>query len=410
MYQLVSAIGKKYDGSRWSDAEIGDISMSTLYATYKYIWATLSNVFLDKNVALDLNLLRQDQRFNTQTFNQYLASIGNVALPTQDDLPEINTKYVRYADIWKAGYTVTPIHDTAAIDSPLPVSDKHHLQLTKSGLDYADFYNNCLVSVNGLYHFSDGNDTGIYVKDGMKSIGAANNNHLGMTSFKDVGQIKQIPITTSMIYKQKPEQKYCHQMYLDLGQSYEGKQVFIVVGGYLHLNDGGFFRQIGESQYLLDFDNYPLIDRYYQSKDLIDLSSLNLFEPPLAKSVIEVEQLMSDEAMLAMMALSQTFVVVLDSDEFFYEQQFIVPGTIPGLHVSMVDPIYPMIVNLGMLANYWPHPDDGQFALMTSNTLRQRRVYQTVRYEYLPTVSDQRRPNDPVRQSDAYFQIMGRDM
>jgi hypothetical protein len=410
MYQLVKAIGKNLDGSRWASVEIGDVPMKTLYSTYKYLWATLSNPFIDHQVALDLMLLIGTNRFNTQTFNEYLASLGNLALPTQDTIPEINPQYVRYADVWKAGYSVQPIHDTAAPDSPLPVSEKHHLHLTKTGLTYSDFYDYCLVSINGMYHYSDGNNSGVYVKDGMRSINKAGRNMIGMTSFKNVGKIRLIPITDDMIFKLTDDQQYCHQMYLDLKEDFTGKQVFICIGGYLHINDKNFMRQWNDTCWYLNFDRYPIVDRYFQSKDLIDLSSLDLFVPPRSESAVEMDELLSDAAMLAMMKLSQTFVVVLDTPEFFYEKQFIRGTKIPGHFVSAVNPIYPMITDLGKLANYWPHPDDGLFSLTTQNTLRHNRAYRTTKMKDLPVVSDQRRANDPVNQSRAFFQVMGKDM
>lgn len=409
MYTLVSAIGRNLGNSRWTDINIGAMAFTDIYATYAHVIATLSNPFLTANVALDLNDLRVAQGSNLSTFNAFLVANGSNTLPTSPTLPVINPKYARYADAFRAGYKITPVNPSAADDAVLPIGDKPDLHLTRANTDYTLLGKSCLATVNGFYHYSDYSANGYYVKDGMKSALISGNNQMGLLSFRELGNIQQIPITASMLYKQDPSQNYKDHVYLDLGQDFGDKEVFIVIGGYLHVLDQNMFQRIGDGLYVINMLRYPLLDRYYESYQHIDLTSLGLVNVQANPTQVEVDAITSDAAIVALLTLSQSFIVVCDATDLFTDKVYVKHGKIPCRYISSVSPIYPLVVGVGKTANYWARADDGLFSLNTIDTFKENRIFNTTDPANLICVADSRLPLDPVNNSDAYMLQIGKD-
>lgn len=412
MYQLVSSIGKAQSNSRWEDLEIGDMPLNTLLKDYRKVWAILTNPFIDHQVAFDLDNLRAQYAGRTITFSEFLTLNGSNTLQTTDTLPVINSKYVKYSDAVRAGWKIEPIHQTAAEDTQLPVSELNHLHMTHaSGGDYADATNYHLFSVNGYYHYHDGSTQGVFIKDGMKTIRHSGIGNVGVLSFVGVGQIELRPITADMIYKQTEDQSLCNQCYLDIGEDIgNDKQVMIVIGGHLHALDEKILTRLGGPLFKINFKNYPILDRYFESREFMDLSSLPLTETSLGDGAIEVPELLSDDAIRALLSLSQSFLVVLDSPEFFKERVHVTSERIPNLHISPIAPEYPLIVGVGRTTEYIFYQDGDQWVINTADSFYHNRTYNTRKARELPNVNAARLFNNPVNTSAAFMLRMGKDL
>ena len=410
MYQLISAIAKPFQGNkRWINVEIGSMSLHHLFLTYSKINAILSNPFLTSSVSFDLNSIRSTQSGMTNTFNQFLTTNGSTTLVTTNVLPIINTRYAKYADAFRAGYKIDPVNSVASIDAILPLSDKKWLRLTRPNTDYNLFYKSCLVTVNGFFHATDASVQGVYVQDGMTSAILANQNQLGIYSFRELGELTYVPITPTMIYKQNDREFFKDRCYVDLGVSNLDKTIMLVLGGYLHVLDSKTFYRVSETSFAIDFNNLPFLDRYYESKEFIDLSSLPLEKTNRNLNQVSIENFFSDENILAYLTLSQTFFVILDNPDIFINKIFVHETKMPGMYITYGVPKYPMVVGAGKHSDYWYTYEDGQYSLTCADGCYHNRIFDTVDVASETSGSANRNPMKAVTYSQAYLLEVGID-
>jgi len=411
MYTLISALAKEKIGDeRWANVDISNVSLATLISTYSRVIAILSNPFYPNNISFDLINLPPGIDGETITFSQFLTSLGNAALMTSSTVPILNPVYAQYNDMFKAGYSITPINKTAAVDSQLPLSDKTWLMLTRPNTDYNLFYNSCLVSVNGFYHLTDHDVNGVYVIDGTKSMLISKQNEIGMHCFNDIGKLTFIPITPGMIYKQNSLEKFSDEAHINIGQDVSNKTIMLVLGGYLHALDDKTVIRTSDNGVAVIFNNLPLLERYFESKKYIDLSSLPLDHTVRNLDQIGVQQFYSDENILAYLTLSQSFFVLIDNTEIFVEREPVQKTPFPNMFISHTKPIYPLVVGYGKVANYWNVYEDGQWSLTCKDSERSNFYFNTLNVAIQQTVTSQELSTKPSYQSHAYFLKIGTDL
>jgi len=411
MYNLISAIGEPRNGqSRWTDIDIGDMAMSNIYANYENVFAILSNTFLDHEVSLDLALIRQQYGSLSITFNEMLAGLGNAALPTSDTLPELKTRYAKYADAFHAGYKLAPTHPVFSPDAQLPPSEMPWLHMTRPDTDYVLFGKSCLVSVNGYYHRSETDATGVYVRDGNKSRVHSGHNQVGIYSFREVGEIRQVSITEEMLYKPNGDGEMRYRAHLDVGEDISNKTVFLVLGGYLHAYDSKTFYRTGNQLLTIDFNNLPLFERYQESRKYLDYSSMPFERAPVNDSQIAVNNFLSDENLTAYLTLSQSFLVIMDEPNIFVTQQDVHRTKMPGTFVAYTPPIFPLVVGHGRTANYWYTKEDGQYSITCVDSFLHDWVFNKTDPFKQGNIGDSRVPETPVGHSPGFFLQIGRDI
>lgn len=411
MYQLTSAIAKPLNGNgHWISVDIGDVAINVLFSTYSRIWAILTNSFLTAPVALDLAQIRSQVGGESITFSQFLTANGNATLPTTNQIPAIKPRYAKYVDAFQAGYTVQPIHATAAPDAQLPAADLTWLYMTRPDTDYSTFYKSCLVNVNGYFHATDAGPNGVYVKDGMTTARISRENQLGILSFANLGSLSFVPITADMVYKQNDRENYKDRAYVDIGQDVSDKTVMLVLGGYLHVLDRKTFYRVGASMFAIDFGNLPFLDRYFESKKYIDLSSLPLSSTPRNDGQISTTEFFSDANILAYLTLSQSFFVILDNADIFAELSALPKTVLPNVYTSYEKPIWPVILSSGRLANYWPISEEGQYSLLCRNAFIPHPLYDTIDPRKVSSVSNQCDPGNANEIARAYFLKVGSDL
>lgn len=393
MYQLVSAIVKPLTGDgRWKNMDISGLSMSTLFGSYKSVIAILSNNFLDHNVSFDIEPLRAKWAASDKPFIEFLYENGNLTLPTSDELPVINTRYAHFADAFHAKYEVVPVHATAAPDAPMPDGDKTYALLKKDGIDYTEMYKHCLVNINGFYHQTDHSSYGLYVTDAMKSVWKSGRNQIGILSMKGVSSMSFLPITEAMIHKQNDDQVLKNNCYIDTGLDLTEKTVMLVLGGYLHLLDRKTFKRVSPSTFKIDFSNLPLVDRFYESVEVIDLSSLGLDTTVNNPTQVGMGNLFSDAVLKKYLQLSQTFFVILDNKDIFIDEVPLRRMATPNTYITKEQPIYPMRVGCGRHEPYWYRKEHGQFAVAAKGVQKGNKIYNTRPLGNAQSVSDTNQP------------------
>jgi hypothetical protein len=412
MYALVSAIGKSLGGGQdWCAIDLGNMTFSTVIQNYSTVYAELTNPFLSGPVSLNLNDILGTVSDQQQTFNQYLAALAGAALPTSDTIPALDTRYARYQDAFQAGYAIEPISPDASLSSPLPTADKTDLFLTRAGTSYGSFFQSCMVSVNGFFHLIDtDNENGIWVIDGMKSVIHGKKNKIGIVDFQDLGTLTYIPIAHDMLFKQSDTQNLGNHTYLNLGRDLTSYTVMAVIGGYLHVLDPKTVTLVGSESIMIDFNNLPLFDRYYESKRFIDLSAMPLTRWPDNPHAFTIGEMISDPFIEAYLTLSQSFIVLLDNTELWVEFVGVEVPRWPHAYISYVEPIWPLVTGCGKIAEYWPVPEDRQWSLRVEDNFKNSYIYRTVDAKRETGLSNNRNPMHATGLSPACFLQIGCDI
>lgn len=411
MYTYVTSYAKaKKAGSRWTEVNIKNMQLNDIFANYSKVYAVLNNTFFTGSIGFDLETIKDTYYHSTLTFAQFLMWLENKALPHMNKIPSLQTRLVKYADAFHAGYAIKAIHKTASPESPLPRSEKAYLHLTKADVDYDLFYNNCMVTVNGYIHLTDADTNGVYVVDGNKSAVHANQNQMGIYSFREVGTIENIPITESMISRQLDNIPLSNKIYIKLPEKIGTKLPILVLGGYMHIFDPNTFYMVDEQTLCINFMNYRFLDRYYESKEYIDLTSLPLDKYKRNESQLDLENFFSDEVIKAYLTLSQSFIVLLDASDVFAEHVAVDNTPMPGMMITTLKPELPLIGGHGRLLDYWYTYEDRQYSIACVDDLVNTRVYNTTNWYNLQSVADSRIPTDRVKKSNAHFLRIGVDI
>lgn len=392
------------------DIDINGLSIVTLYTIYRKIYVTVTLNNNTSNKVVDIKSLPSSYLTSTSTI--FVLFRDNVFTYTAlDSIPKINLKSAKFRDAFRANYRATPVHPLYGEDSA--PEDRSALLLTRENpvTSYAEFNRYCLVTINGYYHLSDTNEIdGILVYDAMDTNRKSNQNQIGIVSFRDICSIDKLPLTQSMIYKQSPTEKYSVATYIKLNTDLTNKSVLMSIGGYLQVVDNLFITQVGADMFKLDFSNYPILDRFFESCDYLNLSSLNLYTTPNNPSQISIEDITSDEAILQLLLLTQTFFIVLDTPQLFTFKKYIKKTGFPGMFISYEPPIFPLVTGLGRQPEYFPTKEDGQYAVNVVGTLVEQKIYNTTNPLQLNSVADSNKPTDPAILSGAYFLQIGIDV
>jgi len=392
-------------GSQFIENDISDMSMVNIYSLYRKVFVTLTNVYLEKPVVVDLITLNKEFCNSALTFNEILSFIGNRSLITTSVYPDLIKKFATFSDAFRAGYKVELQNIYAAYDAELPLSEKTSLRLSRPNpsTDMRIFYDHCLLSVNGFIHRTDCDDKFAYILDANKSLFKSKQNQIGIINFYTIGKLKQIPITQDMITKQSNNTDMKFKTFITVNEDISDKSVMLVLGGYLLFIDNKSFMQVNENTFSLNFNDMPFLDRFFESRPYIDFSCLNLPVSTDNESLINVAELFSDETLTKFLMMSQSFIVLVDSPSLKTSKHYIHSSNLPGMFTTHNDPILPLFVGNGRLAEYWKTFEDGVWSVTVQDSYLKNNVFSYCPQEALFNISDNRVPALPVYNSRGFL-------
>lgn len=404
MYNLITAFVKEKANSKaWTEADLADVVLFDMQDRYSDVHLHVTTTQAPAVVRrINWADIRGSITDLTATLEEHFLRNGNKTLKTYATLASIESGEVRYADVLQADYKVDIINRNYAVGNANATIDANDVYLHKPGVDPIDFKDHCLVVVNDLLHFVDADTNYIYVTDAMKTCRLSGRNELGIINFKNIGKITCHPITEAMLSGESATRnKLGEKFYIKLPTSAKGKLVGISLGGYFHLLNSKVFYPISDTYYCFDVRNIELVDRIFESEDIIDLSSLGLERAGRNDKQLSKEQLYSNEVIKKYATLSQSFLIVFDNPEVIKEMVAIQESALPGMYVTPTMPRLPIFYKKGMLASYRMEQDLGAFAIRTHRGFYNHYMMHTTTTATNP--ADNRVPHDPRKRSHAYF-------
>ena len=183
----------------------------------------------------------------------------------------------------------------------------------------------------------------------------------------------------------------------------------LVLGGYLLFVDNKSFFQINDDTFALNFNEMPLLERYFESNPYLNLKHLGLPESSDNISLVNVQEFFSDEVLTKYLTLSQTFFVVLDSPSIFTNKIYLRPSNLPGMFTAYKEPKYPFFVNNGRIAEYWKIFEDGHWTVNVQDSYLKNNVFSSKPESELVNVSDNNIPLRPYYNSRGFLLEIGSD-
>lgn len=366
MYQFVKAIGiSRAFGSQWAAVDLLNVPFKEIFTLYSKVFLTLTAAFQAEPLVVDLDSLKDDYASFNGTLADLLVVLETRTLTGSDYVPSGYVNYAKYSDAIRSGYKIGLTSIGMHLPDNYPISDMPDLVLTrpKFNTDLSLIHKHCLVSVNGFIHRTDTDGTAAFVYDGGVTHRLSKKNQLGILSFFNIGAVKQVAIDVDSVHSPNDTTTLYQRTYFSIEGDLKGKSIILVLGGYLVFLEPGVFWQTGDNSFALNFDAIPLLARYFESKEYIDLSSLTMPINTENPDMIHVPTVFSDEVIKQYLALSQTFVAVIDTPHLFTNTRAIRHSVLPGMFTTYQEPVYPLIVNYGKIADYWKVEEDGHWAI-----------------------------------------------
>lgn len=396
-------------GSRFTRMSLGDIPMNTLYKTYDMpLYMFVSDTYAGGLRVVNMNDVRSDCAGRTMSFIDYLAVIGLTTLPyLEGPLPAVNTKYAHYADAHYAGYKIHPEHPQG-YQVGVSEDEKTWAKLTKDSVDYVRLYKTSLVTVNGFFHSTDADSTGLYVRDAFASLNASKQNSMGITNFSEVCELTFTSFTDATITPGDSGKLY-DECFVQLTDDVSAKTPLFIVGGYL-FDSHPAFRRVSENTFRIRFSMLDLHNRYYEMREFMDVASLGITFDIRLKDKTVVSEFTTNDYITKLLQMSQSFMVFMDSNEIFYEY---VPlsydGVAPWCETPLI-PDKPVITENGRLLDYvWQYGWDEHYILHMQSHRRKRNMYNTHNESSQP-ISMQLDPNNPLPLAKPSFYHIGKDI
>ena len=397
-------------GSRYQKMMLSQLPLRTLYQSYQMpLYMVVYDSYLNASMAIDMSAIKSDCEYRSITFDQYLIDTAGITLPYLDSLPALDTQYVRYADVFYAGYAINREHPEGYQTTTVTRDEKPWAKLTKPNIDYVRLYQTSLVTINGFFHRTDADSSGLYVVDAFKSLEISKRNAIGITNFSEVGDLSFKNFTTDIDFF-NDEESMLNGSVLDFKEDVTNKVVMFVVGGYLYYNHPAFTRS-SPSRFRVRFDLLDLPNRHYEMSRYIDTSSLGVEFDTTNPTMTMQSRLTSGDYIAKLMALSQSFAIVLNADShIFYEQlpiQF--DKRAPWAETYLI-PDKPLITYNGRLLDYrWQYGWDDRYIVHVADHLVMRNIVNTTSNKQAP-MDQSLDPNDPLPVGRASFLYLGKDI
>lgn len=385
--------------SQWESPDPATAVIQTLLTGYEKVWLKLTESVEGTTVWLDLKQAQAliQPRIAALTVTAWLASLGSATLPTLTVPPSFELRSAQYAYAWSAGYKAEAVHLGRHPDADGLQTDRNDLLLTKAGVDFQAYGRYLMVTINGLFHRVGGSDEGLYVVDAARSARIANNTHIGIHSFKDVGALDYIPLTPNMLYRVSEHTKYADKIRVELPYSVKNKSVFLVVGGYLHALDGAY-QITGERGMVIHTRKLSLPKRILEAHHQINLHNLQLEHSSNNPTQLSVQELSVDRVIVSYLTLPQSFLVVVNQPSLRVHRHSVENARLPGRYITPVQytdgdtlklrPKLPLVGDLGRVYDYTAKVCDGVAVLETDHQPAPNYRYETGPWRATTSIDD----------------------
>lgn len=402
MYQFVKAVClARTIGAQWKEVDLSNIIVHDIYTTYQKIFLVLHHTVTDEDMIVNFDEYRPVYSSYNNTLNELLIEIGNTTLNETSSLPNTEVKFAKYSDAIRSEYKLQTSIVGQVVPPNYPEEDKKDLIITrpKYTTDISLLHDYCLLSVNGFVHLTDTDGSVTYILQGAQTMRKSNHNQAGILSFYDIGKLNKVKIDPSKIIPQNTDDVLKNKLTFEVTAPLDNKSYIFILGGYMILPEEGTFWRSGEQLFTLDLQQLPYVERIFDSRHFLDLSSLGIQD----WDNVNVNQIWSDEVIKKYFDLSQSFLVIIDTPNLVWNKYPIRKNNLPGMFTTYQDPVYPLIVAYGKMVEYWKVFEDNHWSVTVQDSFYRNYVINAQVNQELTTMNDHLQPNQPTYFSRGYL-------
>lgn len=406
-YIYKEALGIRVEDScKYVSVDIANETLANLTNNFKQLFLKVEHTQTLESVVFDFLEHIQGISNTYQTVDEFLVSNGDTTILGNDLGLLVKTKYATYHDVWSTVLNdVKPaklgVHPSNPYD-PVTFKDLLLGLSSETDLTYDYFVDNCIFTVNGLVHRANLSQHGVYIQDGRISKDLCNNTDLGMINFKDVGGIETISIDDTLIIPDQFDKPW-YTTKLKLNKDLRGKTLLLSIGGYLHVLDDVYdiINPI-EGIIGINFNNYQLLQKYFDSKHMIDLRELPVDYLTEDRENIVKESVEGSEAYIkALLNLSQTFAIVVNSN-LFVRRTKLQNQPLEGKFITDQRPLGFLKAQRGLVKEYVCKQDHDKFVTYVDNLKVANYAFETTDYTEAINITSNKDSGNPYRISDVY--------
>lgn len=386
--------------------DLTTLTVAQLFSQYRILQIRLTPPNTNTDVYLLLSDIVNDYATYSGYFSDLVAGLNGASLPTRTDSIALNSRSAAYTDAYQAGFAATPVDANNIHPVVSDVRQLPNVRISRNipPISYGQLINTCLFNVNGYYHSATHpDDDGIMIKDAVSSLLISGQNQIGIWSFANVATLTTLAVTPAMCTINQGVAN------INLGVDLTNKTVAMVIGGYFTWIDNDVLTQIGPQQCQVNFNRIDLVNRYFESANYLDISSILALTPAANPDQIVIADLVSDTAVAAWLAMSQTFFVIFDKKEMYMERQFVKKIGIPNVYLSYSKPKHPLALSLGRHPPYWTNQEAGQWTLKIYDNNIGNLLYNTAIAEST-SANGANQPNTTGPLQNAYLIQVGTDI
>ena len=392
MYTFQSMLSVPIGYKPWDTANLTALTLGGFFNLYTEGYLTLKD-----NVNDTVYVKVSDLPYGDGTIASIIATA--TAIPAISRIPV--KKEVKYSDAIQARYKIK----LTSIANPATniKSELHDARLyidPEYTVIHRRIHERCLVTVNGYIHqtyMNDGTDM-LYIERAGDTLMRGTNNHVGIMDFSAIGTLTKVTPTVSHTAADAPYKEGV-VISIPLTASVVGKTAFLVLGGYLVFLDGEALSQISERDYLLDIRKLPFIERINESSEYMQMDELGLSTPFDLGSSFSVEEMLSDAVLTNYITkLTQSFMVLAPAVSLVTEPLYIRKVGSIGTFITYQEPVYPLVIGYGKLADYWKVKEGDKWAVKVADY-----VYGNYLLNEAPISAIRHHPFSPYMQTKAHL-------
>lgn len=406
MYTYVKSLSlPRGFGAFWSTDDLNQRTLLNIYNTTARFFLTLTETVTGREVYVDMNEMKLEFSSYNNTVEQWLVDIGNRTLPEIASLPDTNLKYAKFSNATQANYKLTLAKRGYQDDAYTLIDNLTDLKITRPGYDtdLTLLHTHCLTTISGLLHNTDTDGQVAYVVDAGKIYLKHGYSHVGLVSFLDIGKVTKVKLNPDTIGRLEPTTPLSEKLVFTVEEPLDGKSYMLSMGGYLVTPGEGVFWRSGEKSFTFCIQSANYLERYLDSKDTLDLSSLNLPPSNINPDVVSTEDLMKDDTIRKYMTLSQSFLIIVDTPFLNFKKIHVRSATVPGKFTSYQDPTYPLFVGYGRVAEYWKTEEASHWSLSVPDSYYRHFVAGQQPMDFMKMVNDHLLSSKPCHLSRGHL-------